>query len=135
MSPYRFIHTSDIHIGRRCSKLLENIRGRLVEAGHLALDRLAAAARDHGVTDTSSSLATRSTRRRLLNRSGGRRGQRRTWPTGSSDGCVWKYMTAILRHPVQPLDQRVGWLSVACHHGRTGRGGAFGRVAAGARTE
>lgn len=51
MSAYRFIHASDLHLGRKFSNLPEDIRGRLVEARHLALDRLAAAARDHGATD------------------------------------------------------------------------------------
>ncbi len=31
MSEYRFIHTSDLHLGRRFSNLPEDIRGRLVE--------------------------------------------------------------------------------------------------------
>ena len=51
MSAYRFIHTSDLHLGRKFSNLPEDIRGRLVEARHLALDRLAAAARDHSARD------------------------------------------------------------------------------------
>ena len=51
MSAYRFIHTSDLHLGRKFSNLPEDIRGRLVEARHLAIDRLAAAARDHGARD------------------------------------------------------------------------------------
>ena len=51
MSEFRFIHSSDIHLGRRFSNLPEDIRGRLVEARHLAIDALAAAAREHGADD------------------------------------------------------------------------------------
>lgn len=51
MPGYRFIHTSDLHLGRRFSNLPEDIRGRLVEARHLAIDALAAAAREHGAQD------------------------------------------------------------------------------------
>ena len=51
MSAYRFIHTSDLHLGRKFSNLPEDIRGRLVEARHLAIDRLAAASREHGARD------------------------------------------------------------------------------------
>ncbi len=51
MSAYRFIHTSDLHLGRKFSNLPEDIRGRLVEARHLAIDALAAAAGEHGATD------------------------------------------------------------------------------------
>ena len=48
MSVFRFIHSSDLHLGRRFSNLPEGIRGRLVEARHSAIDALAAAAREHG---------------------------------------------------------------------------------------
>ena len=48
MSEFRFIHSSDLHLGRRFGNLPEDIRGRLVEARHLAIDALAAAAREHG---------------------------------------------------------------------------------------
>ncbi len=51
MSAYRFIHTSDLHLGRKFSNLPEDIRGRLVEARHLAVERLATVARDHGAAD------------------------------------------------------------------------------------
>ena len=51
MPGYRFIHTSDLHLGRRFSNLPEDIRGRLVEARHLAIDALATAAREHGARD------------------------------------------------------------------------------------
>ena len=51
MSEFRFIHSSDLHLGRRFSNLPEDIRGRLVEARHLAIDALAAAAREHGADD------------------------------------------------------------------------------------
>jgi DNA repair exonuclease SbcCD nuclease subunit len=44
----RFIHSSDLHLGRRFGNLPEAIRGRLVEARHGALTRLAEAARRHG---------------------------------------------------------------------------------------
>ena len=51
MSGFRFIHSSDLHLGRRFSNLPEDIRGRLVEAHHLAIEALAAAAREHGAGD------------------------------------------------------------------------------------
>lgn len=49
---FRFIHASDLHLGRRFANIPQpedgNIRGRLMEARHGAIARLAAAARDHG---------------------------------------------------------------------------------------
>ena len=48
MTGFRFIHSSDLHLGRRFGNYPEEIRGRLVEARHAAIDDLAAAARDHG---------------------------------------------------------------------------------------
>lgn len=48
MTAFRFIHTSDLHLGRRFSNMPEEIRGRLQEARHASLARLAQAARDHG---------------------------------------------------------------------------------------
>lgn len=51
MSGFRFIHSSDLHLGRRFSNLPEEIRGRLVEARHLAIKKLAAAAKEHGAND------------------------------------------------------------------------------------
>lgn len=45
---FRFVHSSDLHLGRRFGNLPEPIRGRLVEARHGAIPRLAAAARQHG---------------------------------------------------------------------------------------
>ena len=51
MSGFRFIHSSDLHLGRRFSNLPEDIRGRLMEARHLAINALAAAAREHGADD------------------------------------------------------------------------------------
>lgn len=47
----RFLHTSDLHIGKRFGNLPEDLRGRLREARHTAIDRLAAQARAHN-TDT-----------------------------------------------------------------------------------
>ena len=48
----RFIHSSDLHIGRKFANIPEpadgNIRGRLMEARHGAIGRLAGAARDRG---------------------------------------------------------------------------------------
>ena len=48
MTEFRFIHTSDLHLGRRFSNLPEDIRGRLVEARHLAIDTISLTAREHG---------------------------------------------------------------------------------------
>lgn len=49
---FRFIHSSDLHIGKKFGTIPQpadgNIRGRLMEARHSAIARLAAAARDHG---------------------------------------------------------------------------------------
>lgn len=49
---FRFIHSSDLHIGRKFANIPEpadgNIRGRLMEARHGAIARLASAARDRG---------------------------------------------------------------------------------------
>ncbi|MDT8344914.1 MAG: metallophosphoesterase, partial [Thermohalobaculum sp.] len=41
----RFLHTSDLHLGKRFGQMPEDLRGRLTEARHGALARLAAAAR------------------------------------------------------------------------------------------
>lgn len=53
--PFRFIHSSDLHLGTRFAHIPEpadgSIRGRLREARHGAIGRIAAAARDHGATD------------------------------------------------------------------------------------
>lgn len=48
MTEFRFIHSSDLHLGRRFGNYPEDLRGRLAEARHAALDSLASAARDHG---------------------------------------------------------------------------------------
>ena len=47
MAAFRFIHTSDLHLGRRFSNYPESIRGRLVEARHGVLGRLMEAAESH----------------------------------------------------------------------------------------
>ncbi len=48
MTDFRFIHSSDLHLGRRFGNLPEDIRGRLVEARHTAIKSLSVAARNHG---------------------------------------------------------------------------------------
>ncbi len=45
---FRFLHSSDLHLGRAFGRLPEDIRGRLREARHGAIARLATAARSHG---------------------------------------------------------------------------------------
>ncbi|MFC3119493.1 hypothetical protein ACFOHS_19610 [Jhaorihella thermophila] len=45
---FRFIHSSDLHLGKGFGTLPEDLRGRLIEARHEVLARLAQAARDHG---------------------------------------------------------------------------------------
>ncbi|WP_241963034.1 metallophosphoesterase family protein [Thalassorhabdomicrobium marinisediminis] len=49
---FRFIHASDLHIGRKFANIPQaadgNIRGRLMEARHAAIGRLAQVARDQG---------------------------------------------------------------------------------------
>lgn len=48
MTAFRFLHSGDLHLGRRFGNLPEDVRGRLVEARHQILPGLAAAARGHG---------------------------------------------------------------------------------------
>jgi DNA repair exonuclease SbcCD nuclease subunit len=48
MAAFRFIHSADLHLGRRFGTLPEAARGRLIEARHQIISRLADAARDHG---------------------------------------------------------------------------------------
>ena len=52
MSTFRFVHTSDLHLGRRFANIPEphdgNIRGRLMEARHGAISRIATAAEQSG---------------------------------------------------------------------------------------
>lgn len=52
MAAFRFIHSSDLHLGRRFVSIPQaedgNIRGRLMEARHMAISRLAETARNHG---------------------------------------------------------------------------------------
>jgi len=50
-SSFRFLHSADLHLGRRFGTLPEEVRGRLIEARHQILHRLATAARDHGARD------------------------------------------------------------------------------------
>ncbi|MDR9394618.1 MAG: metallophosphoesterase, partial [Roseovarius sp.] len=49
---FRFIHSSDLHLGRKFANIPQapdgNVRGRLMEARHGAIGRLADAARTHG---------------------------------------------------------------------------------------
>lgn len=47
---FRFIHSSDLHIGKRFGNFPEDLRGRLREARHAVLPRLARSARDQGVS-------------------------------------------------------------------------------------
>ncbi|QIE41671.1 DNA repair exonuclease [Rhodobacteraceae bacterium SC52] len=49
--PFRFIHSADLHLGRRFGAMEEDVRARLVEARHGVIGRLASAARDHGASD------------------------------------------------------------------------------------
>jgi len=48
---FRLLHSADLHLGRRFGALPEDLRGRLIEARHQILGRLAAAAREHGAAD------------------------------------------------------------------------------------
>ncbi|KPF67113.1 exonuclease [Bosea sp. AAP35] len=45
---FRFLHSSDLHIGKRFGNMPEELRGRLREARHGVIDRLAAQARAGG---------------------------------------------------------------------------------------
>jgi len=47
MPEFRFVHTSDLHLGRSFGTYSEEIRGRMVEARHTAIERVAAVARQH----------------------------------------------------------------------------------------
>ncbi len=47
---FRFLHASDLHLGKRFGNYPEDLRGRLREARHGAIGRLAAAARAHGAS-------------------------------------------------------------------------------------
>lgn len=47
---FRFIHSSDLHLGKRFGNLPEDLRGRLREARHGAIGRLAAQAHAQGAT-------------------------------------------------------------------------------------
>ncbi|HTN60156.1 MAG TPA: DNA repair exonuclease [Devosia sp.] len=47
---FRFLHSSDLHIGKRFGTLPEDLRGRLREARHGVIARLAEQARAHGAT-------------------------------------------------------------------------------------
>lgn len=50
MTSFRFLHSSDLHLGRAFGNFPEGIRHRLREARHGAIGRLAAAARSGGAT-------------------------------------------------------------------------------------
>ncbi|ESY94310.1 DNA repair exonuclease [Mesorhizobium sp. LNHC209A00] len=47
---FRFIHSSDLHIGKRFGNMPEDLRGRLREARHSAISRLAEQARVRGAS-------------------------------------------------------------------------------------
>lgn len=47
MPPFRFIHSADLHLGRRFGGYPDDLRGRLVEARHNAISRLVTAAEFH----------------------------------------------------------------------------------------
>lgn len=50
MTSLRFIHSGDLHLGKRFGQMPEDLRGRLREARHTVIGRLAEAARSHGAT-------------------------------------------------------------------------------------
>ena len=47
----RFLHTADLHLGKPFGRFPEDLRGRLREARHSSIGRLAAAARANGAAD------------------------------------------------------------------------------------
>ncbi|MEM9900100.1 MAG: metallophosphoesterase [Pseudomonadota bacterium] len=51
MARFRFLHSSDLHLGKRFGSFPEEVRGRLVEARHDALLRLAGTAANEGLGD------------------------------------------------------------------------------------
>jgi len=50
-SSFTFLHSADLHLGRRFGTMPEEIRGRLTEARHQSLGRLVQAARAQGARD------------------------------------------------------------------------------------
>jgi DNA repair exonuclease SbcCD nuclease subunit len=67
---FRFLHSSDLHLGKPFGNFSDDLRGRLREARHTAIDRLAQKAREHGAqtillagdtfdTETPSALVLR----------------------------------------------------------------------------
>ncbi|WP_108836323.1 metallophosphoesterase [Tateyamaria sp. Alg231-49] len=48
MVDFKFVHTSDLHLGSGFGTMPEELRGRLIEARHEVLSRLVQSARDHG---------------------------------------------------------------------------------------
>ncbi|KUJ77885.1 hypothetical protein AVO45_07875 [Ruegeria marisrubri] len=50
MADFRFIHSSDLHLGKGFGSMPEDLRGRLIEARFEVIGRLAQAARDHGAS-------------------------------------------------------------------------------------
>ena len=48
---FTLLHAADLHLGRRFGSLPEELRGRLIEARHQSIARLAQAARTHGAAD------------------------------------------------------------------------------------
>ena len=47
---FRFIHSSDLHLGKRFGNMPLELRGRLREARHAVIGRLASLAREHGAS-------------------------------------------------------------------------------------
>ena len=73
---FRFIHTSDLHLGKRFGRMPEEVRGRLTEARHGSIANLQEVARVQGAdtilvagdvfdTETPSSSVLRQTLRAM----------------------------------------------------------------------
>ncbi|CUJ83641.1 hypothetical protein PH7735_00288 [Shimia thalassica] len=48
MVGFKFVHTSDLHLGNGFGTITEELRGRLIEARHGVVMRLVEVARGHG---------------------------------------------------------------------------------------
>lgn len=95
---FRFIHSSDLHLGKRFGNMPLELRGRLREARHAVIGRLASLAREHGAGvillagDTfDTETPTPDIRRQALAETRARIAAARPSPTASS-------MTGPARH-------------------------------------
>lgn len=104
MTAFRFIHSSDLHLGKRFGNMAEELRGRLREARHSALGRLASHAR---ANDAATILLAGDTfdtetpapeiRRQALSEMGHHRGLRWVILPGNHDSLLASQLWNSLR--------------------------------------